>query len=516
MSTLPTQPHTLADLVARHHPDNYKLHDVDGIIASIQRHGFTAPPTIDDTTGKLVAGHGRTKALSKMKADGMPVPKRITVDEDTGEWLVPTLHLEFADDEERDAYLIADNQLGAAGGVDEQKLGAMLAKFKRPDLKSMGFTRGAYDSLMSKFKAEPSTMLDQDELEKIDSGVRIFDDTTIADACFAYYRDDVGFPYPNPALHEALNDLNKMAAMPLKALIRTVVGYGIADKFQQHRFLAAAEKMKSPIESFLDDEQLRRAIDLIMKYDAFVSPGALRGTISMVRGTQACANFRPGFAAYLYRRFCPVGGIVLDTSTGYGGRLVGAIASTVVKKYIGIDPHVKTAEGNERLLQWLGRSDFARLIKLPAEDVQTFEMAMAVSGHDPGITSARDLVQMVERESCDFSFTSPPYFRKEHYSEEPTQSFKRYPEPEQWRRGFLVPMMRLTHAALKRETFAIVNIADVMVDGDRHPLGQWTVDAGKEVGLRLVERLDFPMTRRFGANQNEGVATEPVYVFRKD
>lgn len=519
MTTLPTQMHTIADLVARHHEGNYKLHDVEGIIASILRHGFTAPPTIDDTTGKLVAGHGRTKALSKMKADGMKAPKRIAVDEDTGEWLVPTLHLEFADDEERDAYLIADNQLGAAGGVDEQKLAALLSKFKRTDLKSMGYTRAAYDELMGKFKTDASTSaLDQDSLEKLDNGVRIFSDDVIAEACFDYYRHDAGFPYPNPALHEACNDLNKMAAMPLKALIRTVVGYGIADKFQQHRFLAAAEKMKSPVESFLDDEQLKRAIDLIMKFDAFVSPSALRGTISMVRGTQACANFRPGFAAYLYRRFCPVGGVVLDTSTGYGGRLVGALASTVVKHYIGIDPNTKTAEGNERLLHWLGRSSFARLIKLPAEDVQTYDEPIAFDGTPMSGSplSSSELAQAVERESCDFSFTSPPYFRKEHYSEEATQSYKRYPEPEQWRRGFLVPMMRLTFDALKRGTFAIVNIADVMVDGERHPLGQWTVDAGQEVGLRLVERLDFPMTRRFGANQNEGVATEPVYVFRKD
>lgn len=505
MSTLPTKMNTLADLVARHHHGNPKLHDVEGIIASIQRHGFTAPPTLDDTSGVLIAGHGRTKALSKMKADGMATPRRILVDPDTGEWLVPTLHLEFTDDEERDAYLLADNQLGAAGGVDEKKMGAMLSTFKRLDLRSMGFTKSAYDDLMSKFKADATTTaLGQEELEAIDTGVRIFDDPSIADAAFDHYRHHVGFPFPDPGLHDAMNDLNKMAAMPLKALIRTTVGYGLADKFQRHRFTAAAEKMKSPIESFLDDEQLRRAIDLIMKFDAFVSPGALRGTISMVRGTQACANFRPGFAAYLYRRFCPVGGVVLDTSTGYGGRLVGAIASTVVKHYIGIDPHERTAEGNQRLLEWLGRPEFARLIRLPAEDVR------AIGGD---ATIAPD---SIARESCDFSFTSPPYFRKEHYSDEPTQSFKRYPEAEQWRRGFLVPMMSLTHAALKRETFAIVNIADVMIDGERHPLGQWTVDAGQEAGLRLVERLDFPMTRRFGANQSEGVATEPVYVFRKD
>ena len=496
---------TLSDLASRKHHGNPKQHDVDGIVASIARHGFVSTPTIDDTSGVLVAGHGRTKALTKMKADGKPAPGRIVVDEDTGEWLVPTLWVPFADDEERDAFVIADNQLTISRGWDETALAAMLSKFKRPNLASMGFTKDAYDGLMAKFKnAEPE--LSQDQLEGIDTGVRIYDDDTIAAAAFDHYRE-VGFPYPNPSKHEALHSLNKLASMPLKALLRTQVGYDIADKFQPHRFDASAEKMKAPRASFDDDEQLRRAIDLIMKYDAFVSPGALRGTVSMVRGTQGCANFRPGFAAYLYRRFCPPGGRVLDTSTGYGGRLVGALASTVVRHYVGIDPNTRTCAGNLELLAWLGRDSFATIIGLPAEDVPI------------GVTNragAIELHRYVERESCDFSFTSPPYFRKEHYSDEPTQSWKRYPQAEQWRTHFLVPMMRLTYEALKPESFAIVNIADVMIDGERHPLGTWTCDAAREVGLRFIERMDFPMTRRFGANQQEGVATEPVYIFRKD
>lgn len=505
----PTTTLTLADLASRKHHGNPKLHDVDGIIASIQRHGFVSTPTVDETSGVLVAGHGRTKALVRMKAEGLPAPMRVGVDEETGDWLVPVLFVPFADDEERDAFIIADNQLTIARGWDDEALAKMLRGFKRTDLSSMGFSRDAYDDLMKRFGGATEPTLTQDQLEGTDMGVRIYEDDAIVSAAFDHYREH-GFPYPKLSRFEALQELNKLAAMPTKAMIRTTVAYQLADMFQPHRFESSAEKMRAPLTSFLDDKYLRVAIENVVKFGGTLTDSTVRASLSMVRATQACANFRPGFAAYLYRRFCPVGGTVLDTSTGYGGRLVGALASTVVKHYVGIDPSTRTHRGNLELLAWLGRDDFATLINLPAEDVR-------VAADE---TEANQLVAgrfgMVLPESCDFAFTSPPYWRKEHYADEPTQSFKRYPQAEAWQRGFLVPMMRLTYEALKPDTYAIVNIADVVIDGSRHPLGKWTIDAAEEVGFRLVDKLSFPMTRRFGAHQNEEVAEEPVYVFRKD
>ena len=96
------------------------------------------------------------------------------------------------------------------------------------------------------------------------------------------------------------------------------------------------------------DKTLKRAIKLALEIGNGV-PDGLFGLLTLAAGTQAASNFRPGFACYLYRKYCEPGSVVLDTSTGYGGRLVGAIASGVVSKYIGIDPNTDTHEGNLKL-----------------------------------------------------------------------------------------------------------------------------------------------------------------------
>ena len=100
---------------------------------------------------------------------------------------------------------------------------------------------------------------------------------------------------------------------------------------------------------------------------------------------------------------------------------------------------------------------------------------------------------------CDFAFTSPPYFRKEHYSEDDTQSWVRYKTGDAWRDGFLAPMMALQHAALKPGCRSLINIADVKIGSKTYPLVEWTKQAAARVGLAYERTLEFPLARRFGA-----------------
>lgn len=327
--------------------------------------------------------------------------------------------------------------------------------------------------------------------------VFIFSKEAIADACFAHYRRE-GFPFPNPSPAECMLSINRLASMTMDQLVRTHEGGAVADKFQPHRFAAIADGMVSPHDAFHDDKKLRYTIDMIVDSTGSIGDGTLRSMLGMVQGAQSCSNFRPGFAAYLYRRFCEPGGTILDTSHGYGGRLVGALASTVVAHYIGIDPNTPSLEGSRRLLKLLGRENFATLIEKPAEEV------------DPSPWAG----------TCSFAFTSPPYFNKERYSDAPTQSGNKFPTADGWREGFLVPMMALQFASLKRGGHAAVNIAEVLVEGIRHPLGDWTIAAALRAGFEHVGTLDFPIggSRAFGGMKNTEKAeqnAEPVFLFRK-
>ncbi|MBV8771668.1 MAG: hypothetical protein JO166_04950 [Deltaproteobacteria bacterium] len=114
---------TLAQL--RRAPRNPKAHDLDVIDSSIKRFGFVAPIVMDERTGRLVAGHGRLETLERAKAAGQKPPDRII--ERDGEWLVPVIRgVEFTDDREAEAYVVADNQTTILGGWNEEELAAVL------------------------------------------------------------------------------------------------------------------------------------------------------------------------------------------------------------------------------------------------------------------------------------------------------------------------------------------------------------------------------------------------------
>lgn len=121
--------------------ENPKEHNIGEIVQSIKRFGFIELPVVNDTTGFLVAGHGRVTALQFMYQDAEELPKYIEVEKDTKEWLIPTLHVTFDTDIEAKAYLIASNTLTIDGGWNEAKLLEMLAEIDAitQNLSGIGF-----------------------------------------------------------------------------------------------------------------------------------------------------------------------------------------------------------------------------------------------------------------------------------------------------------------------------------------------------------------------------------------
>ena len=328
------------------------------------------------------------------------------------------------------------------------------------------------------------------DYEQCSGSGRIYADDVILEAAFAYFRA-TGFPYRCLPRHVCLQEINRLACTPADALVHTLTAYHVADTYHPHRFDGHAAAMRSPYAAFHEDKLLKRA--LLLQLTKGMISAAPPYTLWIVSCTQACSNFRPGFACLLYRQYCQPGAVVLDTSTGYGGRLVGFLASGMAGHYIGIDPSTQTHAGNQRMAHDLDATEKVTLYNLPAEDMP----------HD------------MVRNKCDFAFTSPPYLMKEHYCEEPTQSFQRYPAPEDWRAGFLVPMMALQYAALKDGCYALVNIEDVTLGSTRYPLVSWCIDAAQRAGFVHKETQRFPLHRRFGAGQTGEVAYESVLVFQK-
>ena len=89
------------------------------IAASIKEFGWTNPVLLDGENG-IIAGHGRVMAAQKL-----------------GETEVPTIELSHMDENQRRAYIIADNKLALNAGWDNEMLALEIA-----DLKDAGYDLG--------------------------------------------------------------------------------------------------------------------------------------------------------------------------------------------------------------------------------------------------------------------------------------------------------------------------------------------------------------------------------------
>ncbi len=459
-----TEKRKVRDLVPHsENPRTLNARQKDVLAESLKRFNLVEIPAIN-SNNRILAGHQRLMVMQALGRGDEMVDVR-----------VPNRLLDA--DEEKE-YLIRSNQ--NTGDWDYDML---LKRFDPSDLMAWGFD-------------EKEIFFDKDEKSSIKPERErelIFNRNTILSEAFKYFRKE-GFPYTKLTVHEMMQEINDLAGIPVEELLNSRTAMDVADVFQPHRFAAAVDGMRNPLESFKRDDLLTLA--LRMEYEKNLSLGLSLSCINIVRATQACANFRPAFARYLIESYGQgAEDVVLDTSTGYGGRLVGFIASKR-SHYIGIDPNTQTYHGNLSLLNALGLSAKATLINLPAEDVKPSEI----------------------KKRAHVAVTSPPYFRKEHYSEDNTQSWKRYDTAEKWQAGFLEPMFKLQHKILHGGCLSVVNIADINIKKKKVPLVDMAVEAGKKAGFKLKGINKYRIGSRVGTIGEDGEqmpAEEPVLVFEK-
>lgn len=131
---------------------NPKRHNLDGITASIVRHGFVEPVIMDRRTDRLLGGHGRLEALRRMWATGHSPPNGVVAADDESSnptWLIPVVWTESADDGDARALLIALNRLPEAGGWDRDELATLLDELRTDStLDGTGYDDADVDKLL--------------------------------------------------------------------------------------------------------------------------------------------------------------------------------------------------------------------------------------------------------------------------------------------------------------------------------------------------------------------------------
>jgi len=133
-------------------PRNPKDHDLGLLHQSFGRWGFVKPLLIDEGTGKLIAGHGRLDALLMNMRSGASVPPGIKVE--GGMWMVPVIRgIEFENEMEAEAFVVADNRTTEAGGWLEDRLADVLQDHVG-NLQGIGFDRDDIDAMVDDLKGD--------------------------------------------------------------------------------------------------------------------------------------------------------------------------------------------------------------------------------------------------------------------------------------------------------------------------------------------------------------------------
>jgi hypothetical protein len=312
-----------------------------------------------------------------------------------------------------------------------------------------------------------------------------------------------GFPVYSLTMEEKWNAMRLLLDYDRTRLIKdgiigqTMHGLALAWHYFPHAWSVACCGKLSPLDTFGDDERLHRALQRRERYGPLNSDSDLRKALRTVSGTQAVSNFRPTAAAVLYDRFMPEGdGVTWDMSAGYGGRMLGAIASSRVRKYVGTDPASLTFDGLTEMAA-----------ELPPMAEQLGGEPTEIELHKIGSENF-----VPDRGSIQFAWTSPPYFDAEHYSEEPTQSYIKFRTPETWLNGFLGATLSNCHAGLAVSGILAVNIANVA----SYPnLAEDFLWLARRCGFRHIETLRLALSAMPGTRAGSPHKYEPVFVFKK-
>lgn len=325
-----------------------------------------------------------------------------------------------------------------------------------------------------------------------------------------YYRL-AGFPHYDMDEREKIQKFDSLLRYDHSKVFKdgivnqTMHGLGLAWCYFPHMWKVQCNGMRTPFEVFSDDSLFMKAIVKRMKWGTYISDSGIRKGLRSYSGTQCVSNFRPTAAASVYLRYLPEsGGVTWDMSSGFGGRLLGAMSCSRVRRYIGTDPCSETMDG---------------LLKMKAEltpwlyKLQPTRPEIAIELHKIG---SEDYAP--EPESIDCCFTSPPYAGHEKYNDEDTQSYLKFPSQSAWLNEFMRRTLLNCHKGLKSTGHLVVNIAGVKgypkLNHDFHALA---LTCGFELEEAAVLNLSRMMgTRTAGGVKKEGsYKTEPVFVFRK-
>ena len=252
---------------------------------------------------------------------------------------------------------------------------------------------------------------------------------------------------------------------------------------------------------------------------------------------QPAVNFPPLTAKWLYEKYTShikddlV--TIYDSSAGWGGRILGAMSARKRIHYIGTDPNM------DNFIPELGISRYEYLANFYNEncvdnDMDSLDTFFNVESQANTFELFQDGSELIHNNpkfqkykgKLDLSFTSPPYFNREQYSQQETQSFLAYSEYDDWRDNFLKPTLTTIFDYTKSDRYILWNIASIKIgkalyydlEGDSRKILE-------DLGCEYKGKYKMLMTRMIGLSPdsagvknkvkhgNKWYKYEPIFVF---
>ena len=312
-----------------------------------------------------------------------------------------------------------------------------------------------------------------------------------------YWREQ-GFPYPTLSTTEKNHEFALLRSVKPDSIVKrdliahSTVGLRLANTFHPQMWRMRVHG-RSPFELFGDDQRLTRALRKAAGFwpdRRCWNAQCLRSVLRIMHRLRV-SNFRPTVARALLQRYSASGDAVLDFSAGYGGRLLGALS--LERTYTGIDPDPAQFCGLKALVEAMSDQSLGtpHLIRGCAEEIL------------PTLTS----------KSFSVVFSSPPYFNREKYSDDPSQSYLRYPTYEEWKEQFLGTVLRESFRLLENGGYLILNVANT---GDFAIATDADEICRRHFGRPRVLRMLMASTPTSRATPwKSKYRWEPIYVYKK-
>ena len=335
----------------------------------------------------------------------------------------------------------------------------------------------------------------------------------------------------------------------------TVGNYGtMNEEFKGHGnvYLTAEEVQECKDSGYLNDTQLSNIPDivssetsksgkvteflyLIRHYDKTIGifPKILQ--VFRLACGQPAVNFPPLTAKLLYEKFTDhidnqdQRFHIYDPSSGWGGRILGAMSSRKKIHYIGTDPNPDNFGRYEAVADFYNSNcvdDFSETftqffeVEKQSNTYDVYREGSELIGNNPNFQAYKGKLDLV--------FTSPPYFNREQYSQDENQSFKAYSQYEDWVDNFLRPTLTTAYDYLKNDRYLLWNIASIKIGANTYyDLEGDSRKILEELGCEYKGKLKMLMTRMIGLDpsktgilnsvqhENNVYKFEPIFVYYK-